>query len=115
MTDSLIEFHWWVSGAGYKWVSARTIGQDPPPRPLPDNATEDEKLRHQRAELDSRPRLFLTDGIPYGTRDESGRAFCPLKDFRGRLYRQFAQTPLNPDGIKKFADAFGSLGGKSAP
>ncbi len=111
-TDSLIEFHWWVAGAGYQWVSARTIGQDPPPRPLPDNATEDDKHRHRRAEVDSRPRLFLTDAIPFGTRDESGRAFRPLKDFRGVLYRRFAQTPLDTEGIKKFADAFGSLGGE---
>ena len=111
MIESLIEFHWWVSGAGYKWVSATTIGQDPPPGPLPDNATEDEKRRHRRAELDSRPRYFLTDGIPFGAPDESWRNFCPLTDFRGVLYRQFAQTPLDTEGIKKFADAFGSLGG----
>ena len=111
MTESLIEFHWWVSGAGYKWVSATTMGQESPPRPLPDNATEDETRSHRRAEFRSRPRLFLTDGIPLGSRDESRRVFCPLKDFRGVLYRRFAQTPLDPDGIKKFADAFGLLGG----
>lgn len=110
MTEDLFRFTWPVTVAGYHWITTRTEDQPNPPDALNENATEREKRRHRLMKLESEPRPYLSDGIPSGTETLVQPTF-PLKDLRGRLYRCFAETLPTPDGILKFANNFGLLGG----
>lgn len=110
MSEDLFEFLWQVSDAGYKWVTTKSIDQPEPPEPLGLEATEQEKLSFANQELASRPRQFLTDGVPAGHRNESARWTRPLKDFAFRLHRRFAEAEPSADGALKFANSFGLLG-----
>ncbi len=110
MSEELLEFVWPVAGGGYQWIAARSMEQDFARNHIAGRAVDREKSGDRRTDLHTQPRLFLTDGVPLGTRDESARWIYPLRDFRGRLYRRFAATRPDQEGIKKFADAFGLLG-----
>lgn len=111
MTQDLFEFTWKVTDGGYRWITTRAEDQPYPPDGLRDNATEIEKSRHRYQEQESEPRPYLSEVIPFGDEEMWARVTSPLKHFRGRLYRVFAQTSPTPDAILLFANNFGLLGG----
>jgi hypothetical protein len=91
--DPLIprEFTWWVSEAGYSWERSQLASQ-------------------WSADLD----LFAKRRPNYAQvlidRDwlASRRTYSPLSI--PELFRVFADTPLDPDGIRAFANEYGPLG-----
>jgi hypothetical protein len=87
MPDILLQFPWRVAKAGYSWVQTQ---------PVP--------------AAGSQPGPFLTDGRPIGTAGFRVMEYQPLVAFPG-LFREFADTETNEDGIRTFADRFGPLGG----
>ena len=106
----LIEFGWSVAKAGYFWKNTRYVGQPEPPPPLPEDAPEREQQFHRLRELESRPKTFLTEVIPFGAARQA-KIIHPLHDFSGTLHREFGETELTPEGVQSFANRFGELGG----
>lgn len=90
MPDIPLQFQWHVAEGGYRWLGSRTTFE---PR--------------------QKPQPFLTDGRPIGTGGFRVMQYLPLAAFPG-LFRVFADTEPNRDGIKAFADRFGPLGGNLA-
>jgi transposase-like protein len=86
MPDIPLQFPWQVAEGGYRWVESHAIG-DP------------DRVR----------RPFLTDGRPIGAGGFRVMQYLPLSAFSG-LFRVFADTEPNHNGIKAFADRFGPLG-----
>jgi hypothetical protein len=87
MPDVPLQFQWRVAKGGYRWLDARPAFEPQQPR--------------QR---------FLTDARPFGAEGFRVLQYQPLAAFPG-LFRVFADTDTNEDGIKAFADRFGPLGG----
>jgi hypothetical protein len=90
MPDIPLQFPWRVAEGGYRWVESHPI-------------REPDQVR----------RPFLTHGRPIGAGGFRVRQYLPLSAFSG-LFRVFADTEPNHDGIKAFADRFGPLGGDIA-
>jgi hypothetical protein len=87
MPEIPLQFPWQVAEGGYRWVESHPI-------------REPEQVR----------RPFLTHGRPIGAGGFRVMQYLPLSAFSG-LFRVFADTEPNHDGIKAFADRFGPLGG----
>lgn len=90
MPDVPLQFPWQVAEEGYRWVESHLSGESGQER-----------------------RLFLTDGRPIGAGGFRVLQYQPLGTFSG-LFRVFADTEPSLEGIKAFADRFGSLGGDIA-
>jgi hypothetical protein len=90
MPDIPLQFPWQVAKDGYNWLDSCPIGESGQDR-----------------------RSFLTDGRPIGAGGLRVVQYQPLAAFPG-LFRVFADTEPNHDGIKAFADRFGPLGGEIA-
>lgn len=88
MPDIPLQFPWQVAEGGYRWVESH-------PQPTTDR-------RQGR-------RPFLTHGRPIGAGGFRVMQYLPLSAFSG-LFRVFADTEPDRDGIKAFADRFGPLG-----
>jgi hypothetical protein len=86
MADLLLQFPWRAAKDGYSWVRSHpAFGAS-----------------QQRA-------AFLTNGRPIGTAGFRVMEYQPLVVFPG-LFRVFADTAPDYEGIKAFADRFGPLG-----
>jgi hypothetical protein len=90
MPDVPLQFPWQVAKDGYSWVDSHPIGEG----------------RQDR-------RSFLSDNRAIGAGGLRVMQYQPLAAFPG-LFRVFADTEANQDGIKAFADRFGPLGGDLA-
>jgi hypothetical protein len=90
MPEIPLQFGWRVAQGGYHWVDS-----------------------HPVFEHNEQRQPFLTDGRPIGAAGHRVRQYLPLTEFPG-LFRVFAETEPNQDGIKAFADRFGPLGGDIA-
>ena len=99
----LYEFVWPVARGGHKWITGVTLFEDM--RHSGDATNGDKGKNRATGWL---PRPFL---MPITMNDEEVRATYPLRKPKGRLHREFARTPPTLEGIKKFADEFGLLGG----
>jgi hypothetical protein len=86
MPDIPLQFPWEVAESGYRWIDSGPI-------------TESGQAR----------RPFLTHGRPIGGGGFRAMPYLPLSAFSG-LFRVFADTEPNHNGIKAFADRFGPLG-----
>ena len=100
---NLYEFVWPVARGGHKWITGVTLFEDM--RHSGDATNGDKGENRATGWL---PRPFL---MPITMNDEEVRATYPLRELKGRLHREFARTPPTLEGIKKFADEFGLLGG----
>jgi hypothetical protein len=87
MPDVPLQFRWRVAKGGYHWIDS-------------DPAFEPDQQRQP----------FLTDGRPSGADGFRVVPYLPLAEFPG-LFRVFAESEPNLEGIKAFADRFGPLGG----
>jgi hypothetical protein len=87
MTEPSVLFTCHVPKVGFRWLETHPI---PPP--------------HQSRAW------FLTVGREPGMRIGGGQTHNPLEEHTG-LFRVFADTEPSRDGIKEFAERFGSLGG----
>jgi hypothetical protein len=83
-----------VSTDGYEWIEATDINER-----LQDPKSEERVISR-----------FLTDHQAVGVRSSSIRPYQPLIEFSG-LFRMFAATDPTDEGIKRFADRFGPIGG----
>ena len=99
--EDVFEFTWEVPQDGFKWVKANVLEGTPAEmKELSEGNSVEMK------ELD----FILTDGQPLGAARKL-RRYTPLKLYTG-LFRTFAETPDNADGILAFANTYGSLGEK---
>jgi hypothetical protein len=87
MPDIPLQFRWQVAEDGYRWLESHPVGGS-------------DQMRDP----------FLTHGRPIGAGGFRLMRYQPLAAFSG-LFRVFADTEPNHDGIKAFADRFGPLGG----
>ena len=90
MPDIPLQFRWQVAEEGCHWVNSHLVG--------------DSRQEHCP---------FLTDSRPIGAGSFRVLQYQPLGAFSG-LFRVFADAEPSRDGIKAFADRFGSLGGNIA-
>ena len=90
MPEVPLQFPWRVDEDGYGWIDSFPV-----------------------TEGDGRRRPFLTDGRPIATGGFRVMQYQPLSAFTG-LFRMFADTEPDQDGIEAFADRFGRLGGDIA-
>jgi hypothetical protein len=104
MSKTLFPFVWRVAKSGYFW----TLPAEGLPLPTPHVGESSWRNALERAG-ESLP--VLTDGIPVHTSsaDRLRRSYRPLQDQTG-LFRTFADTPLNQDGVIAFARKYGLLG-----
>jgi hypothetical protein len=90
----MVEFTWHIAVEGYKWEK-----EEPKPGPNSgssrQNPTDDEVIDEEL--------IYL---VPVSWRF---RAYAPLEEFSG-LFRTFAQTIPNEEGILDFANRHGNLG-----
>jgi hypothetical protein len=86
MPDIPLQFRWRVADGGYHWLETRPSLQP----------------RQERIP-------FLTDRRPVGAAGWRVNDYLPLFEFPG-LFRQFVDTEPSYDGVKGFADRFGTLG-----
>jgi hypothetical protein len=86
MPDIPLQFRWHVAEHGYAWLDAHAVDAS-------------DQMREP----------FLTHGRPIGAGGFRSMKYHPLAAFSG-LFRVFAETQPDRDGIKAFADRFGPLG-----
>ena len=89
MTQPSVLFVCHVPEVGFRWIETHPI----PP-------------------TDQSRAWFLTAGREPGLRGVGGQSYNPLEERTG-LFRSFADTEPSRDGIKVFAERFGSLGGNT--
>lgn len=111
MSADFFQFEWPVPKDGYRWKVGRSVEQLPAPKPLLSKATDDQKLLHKIKERNYRERTFLVDPDIRHSELNDWQWTFPLRDLRFDLHQKFANVPPTPDGIMKFANKHGRLGG----
>ena len=110
MAGPLLDFRWYVPMdgqpmCGHRWESGFGYSQTSPPsrRPweIPISLLHDSTVKSKKSL--AHPFLKEMGGL-------EPREYSPLKDVNG-LFRTFAETEPTPEGVLKFADQYGSLGG----
>jgi hypothetical protein len=87
MINRPVQLVWHTSRDGHVWLNSHALDGDP----------------HER-------QLFLTDQRPLSGSSEPTRPYQPLRDHPG-LFVTFSLVTPTEEGIKQFADQFGTLGG----